>query len=56
MITACWYQDGVWRQDSIRIGAVLGRQEDGGIQAGTGAAWQNTGSELSQMEVVSIKV
>ena len=30
VITACWYQDEVWREDSIRIGAVLEKWEDGG--------------------------
>ena len=25
VITACWYQDEVWREDYIRIGEVLGR-------------------------------
>ena len=38
VITACWYQDEVWREDSIRIGAVLEKWEDGGRQAGIGAA------------------
>ena len=50
MITACWWQDGVRRADSIRIGAVLEKWEDGGRQAVIGAAGGLPASELAQMK------
>ena len=51
VITACWWQDGVRRADSIRIGAVLEKWEDGGRQAGAGSAGLTTASELSQIKI-----